>query len=329
MRDLVEIETAAFWYDGPEIESGELVTEEIPTEVFFLPAAPHLEKDGSFTNTQRLLQWHFKAVEPKEDCRSELWFYYHLGRKIREQLKDSTEPRDRPLLDLTWDYPTAGEHRGAERRGGARRDQRLGRRGQALAGYKELKADGSTALRLLDLLRRLRRRRRTRPRGASRTGSRTPTALEWALGVAGEPAAALQPRLGRPRRRSRGRSASATSGGTRASAKWTGVDTPDFDEEKPPDYVPPDDARARTRSRGDHPFIMQADGLGWLYVPQGLEDGPLPTHYEPHESPFANPLYSQRANPRRQQNEAAGEPVQPGRDEPGATSTRSSSRPTG
>jgi len=56
VRDLVEIESAAFWYDSPEIESGELKTEEIPTEVFFLPAAAHVEKDGSFTNTQRLLQ---------------------------------------------------------------------------------------------------------------------------------------------------------------------------------------------------------------------------------------------------------------------------------
>ena len=55
--------------------------EEIGTEVFLLPAATHLEKDGSFTNTQRLLQWHFKAVEPKGDCRSELWFYYHLGNR--------------------------------------------------------------------------------------------------------------------------------------------------------------------------------------------------------------------------------------------------------
>src|ERR671932_74986 len=68
VRDLVEIETAAFWYDIPEIESGELMTEEIPTEVFFLPAATHTEKDGSFTNTQRLLQWQWEAVEPKGDC---------------------------------------------------------------------------------------------------------------------------------------------------------------------------------------------------------------------------------------------------------------------
>src|SRR5204862_1087796 len=90
VRDLVEVETAAFWYDSPEIESGELKTEEIPTEVFFLPASSHVEKDGSFTNTQRLVQWHYKAVDPKEDCRSDLWFYYHLGRKIREKLKDSS-----------------------------------------------------------------------------------------------------------------------------------------------------------------------------------------------------------------------------------------------
>src|SRR3954466_15310992 len=55
VRDLVETETAAFWHDSPEIESGELKTEEIGTEVFLMPAASHTEKDGSFTNTQRLL----------------------------------------------------------------------------------------------------------------------------------------------------------------------------------------------------------------------------------------------------------------------------------
>ena len=70
VRDLVEIESASFWYDSPEVESGELVPEQIPTEIFFLPAAAHTEKDGSFTNTQRLLQWHHTATEPPEDCRS-------------------------------------------------------------------------------------------------------------------------------------------------------------------------------------------------------------------------------------------------------------------
>src|SRR5690606_20572694 len=92
------------------IETGEMRTEDIGTEVFFLPAAAHTEKEGSFTNTQRLLQWHRQAVEPPGDARSDLWFYYHLGRMVRDRLSDSSDERDRPLLDLTWDYPTSGRH---------------------------------------------------------------------------------------------------------------------------------------------------------------------------------------------------------------------------
>jgi anaerobic selenocysteine-containing dehydrogenase len=60
--------------------------EDINTEVFFMPAAAHTEKDGSFTNTQRMLQWHHTAVEPAGDARSDLWFMYHLGRRIRQKL---------------------------------------------------------------------------------------------------------------------------------------------------------------------------------------------------------------------------------------------------
>ena len=85
--------------------------------------------------------------------------------------------------------------------------------------------------------------------------------------------------------------------------KWTGLDTPDYDEQKPPSYRPTKDATGPEAIRGDHPFIMQSDGRGWLFVPQGLEDGPLPTHYEPHESPVRNRLYAQRANPARQRDD--------------------------
>ncbi len=108
VRDLQMIETATFWLDGPEIETGELVTEQIGTEIFFLPAASNVEKSGSFTNTQRMLQWHHQAVEPPGEARSELWFYYHLGRILRAKLAASTDERDRPLQHLTWDYPTSG-----------------------------------------------------------------------------------------------------------------------------------------------------------------------------------------------------------------------------
>jgi formate dehydrogenase major subunit len=86
VRDLVMIESATFWKNGPEIETGEMRAEDINTEVFFMPAAAHTEKDGSFTNTQGMLQWHHTAVEPAGDARSDLWFMYHLGRRIRQKL---------------------------------------------------------------------------------------------------------------------------------------------------------------------------------------------------------------------------------------------------
>jgi formate dehydrogenase major subunit len=82
--------------------------------------------------------------------------------------------------------------------------------------------------------------------------------------------------------------------------KWTGEDVPDFQPDKRPDYVPPDGAKAQDAIAGNHPFIMQADGRAWLYAPAGLVDGPLPTHFEPEESPFPNGLYGQRSNPARQ-----------------------------
>ena len=78
VRDFAEIETARFWKDSPEVRSGELRSEDIGTEVFLMPCAGHVEKEGSFTNTQRLVQWHDKAVDPPGDARSDLWFMYHL-----------------------------------------------------------------------------------------------------------------------------------------------------------------------------------------------------------------------------------------------------------
>jgi formate dehydrogenase major subunit len=316
VRDLVEIESAAFWYDSPEIETGELKTEEIATEVFFMPASSHVEKDGSFTNTQRLVQWHDKAVEPKHDCRSELWFYYHLGRKIREKLKESELERDKPILELQWFHPTSGE---IEEPSAEAVLAEIGGRdvtGQALAGYKLLRADGSTSCGCWIYCGIFgdeeNKAARKKPRWEQNN-----TALEWAWAWPAN-------------RRLLYNRASADPDGNPWSErkrliwwdarqqKWTGTDTPDFDEETPPGYVPPDDAEGPDAIRGDHPFIMQADGRGWLFVPQGLEDGPLPTYYEPHESPFANPLYAQRANPARQTSEVDEDPYNPVAGEPGA-----------
>src|SRR5699024_5332683 len=120
----------------------------IETEVFFLPAATHVEKAGSFTQTQRLLQWRHQAVPPPGQCQSDLRFFIELGNRVRARLADSTDERDRPLLDLTWDYPT-DEHGEpdpesvlAEINGYHVTGPDAGR---PLSSYGQLLADGSTA----------------------------------------------------------------------------------------------------------------------------------------------------------------------------------------
>jgi formate dehydrogenase major subunit len=298
VRDLFLTESATFWKDAPEIASGELRTEEIGTEVFFLPAAAHTEKSGTFTNTQRLLQWHHAAVDPQGDCRSELWFYYHLGLVIREKLAGSNEPRDRGILDLSWEYPTEGDL--AEPSG----DQVLrevsgwGADGRALSGFAELKDDGSTSsgcwIYCGAYAGEVNQPARRKP-GSEQTW----VAPEWGWAWPAN------------RRLLYNRASADPSGRPWSERKryvwwdaergrWTGEDSPDFSATKPPDYRPPEDASGDAALAGDAPFIMQGDGRGWLYAPAGVVDGPLPPHYEPHESPVENPIYRQRSNPARQ-----------------------------
>jgi formate dehydrogenase major subunit len=82
-----------------------------------------------------------------------------------------------------------------------------------------------------------------------------------------------------------------------AQSKWTGVDVPDFPVGKPPDYRPTRQEKGLDAIPGNAPFILHEDGLGWIYVPKGLQDGPFPTHYEPLESPVRNLLYSRDTDP--------------------------------
>ncbi len=316
VRDLVEIESAAWWYDSPEVESGELVPEEIKTEVFFLPASAHVEKDGSFTNTQRLLQWHYKAVDPDEDARSELWFYYHLGRIIREKLADSDDPRDKPIQDLTWYYPTSTEIDEPSAEAVLAEINGHAADGSALSSYTELKDDGSTACGCWIYCGCYADHRNQAARKKPHW-EQTYVAPEWGWAWPSN------------RRIIYNRASADPHGDPWSERKryvwwdaeggqWTGVDVPDFKTDKPPDYMPDPDATGPDAIAGGKPFIMQADGSGWLFVPQGLVDGPLPTHYEPHESPLGNRLHRQRANPRRQRNDVDWDPHAPVADEAGA-----------
>jgi formate dehydrogenase major subunit len=331
VRDLVMIESATFWRNGPEIETGEMRTEDIPTEVFFLPAAAHTEKSGSFTNTQRMLQWHHTAAEPAGDARSDLWFIYHLGRRIREKLAAASGPAaaaaetvlgaaaardiDRPILDLTWDYPTGGPQ--AEPDADAVLAEINGYAdGQPVSSYTQLKPDGSTSAGCWIYC-------GVRADGVNQAARRKPgreqnwVANEWGWAWPANRRvlynrASADPD-GRPWSERK-----ALVWWDAGNGRWTGHDIPDFVADRPPSYRPAADARGVEAISGIDPFIMQADGKAWLFAPAGLVDGPLPAHYEPQESPLPNPLYGQQRNPVRQIIRSTGDRFQPSGSEPGA-----------
>jgi len=310
VRDLYEIESASFWKDAPEIETGEIVTEECATEVFLMPAASHVEKEGTFTQTQRMLQWREQAVEPSGDRRSELWFFYHLGRIMRERLSAANEERDRPLLDLTWDYPVHGAHDEPSAEAvlmeinGFEIDS-----GRPLGGFTEMKDDGSTA-------------------GGCwiYTGVFADGVNQAARRKPGSEQSLVAPEWGwvwPANRRILYNRASADPEGRPWSERkayvwwdeeaeeWTGKDVPDFEKTKPPSFRSEEGASGVDALDGTDAFIMQGDGRGALFVPSGLIDGPMPTHYEPVESPFRNPLYGQQANPTRIEYRDPVNPINP------------------
>jgi formate dehydrogenase major subunit len=335
VRDFSLIESATWWQDGPEIESGELKTEDIGTEVFFMPAAAHTEKDGSFTNTQRMLQFHHQAVEPPGDARSDLWFTYHLGRKIRERLSapevreeetndilrhlgHTQEEMDQPILDLTWDYPAKGEVAEPDAEAVLAEINGWDARGRPLASYEQLNDDGSTACGCwiycgvyADGINQSARRKPS--------GEQDWVANEWGWTWPANRRilynrASADPE-GRPWSERK-----ALVWWDEDQALWTGHDIADFTADKSPRYRPPDDATGAEALSGTDAFVMQADGKGWLFVPAGLVDGPLPAHYEPQDSPFGNLLYAQQRNPVRQV-EVFKHPdnrLQPSGDDPGS-----------
>ena len=308
--DWFEIESAVFWKDDPTGPP----PEQIGTEVFFLPAAAAPEKDGSLTNTQRLLQWHDKALDPPADCRSDAWILYNLGKRLKQLYAGSTEPRDQPLLQLTWDYefdehPRLPDGRRSRIEGepdlekvlmeinGFRLDDLDPRTGRPrlLREFSELEDDGTTACGCWIYSGVFPQPGRNRARERKRTGH--PLEPEWGFAWPHN-------------RRILYNRASADPEGrpwserkkliwwSEEQRRWVGLDEPDYDPNTRPDYEPPPGAQGMAAIAGTQPFIMKPDGVAWLYAPGGVRDGPLPVHYEPIESPVGNLLYpKQTGNP--------------------------------
>jgi formate dehydrogenase major subunit len=300
--DWFPTESAVFWKDDP---TGPLPGQ-IKTEVFFLPVAANPEKEGTLTNTQRLIQWHSKALDPPGGCRSDAWFVYNLGKRLRQLYAGSTEPRDQPLLALTWDYDFAETPRlpdGSLSRIEGEPDLEKvlmeingykldGNSKRLTSSFSELKDDGTTACGCWIYSGVYPEPGRNRARERKLTNN--PLQPEWGFAWPHN-------------RRIMYNRASADPEGRpwserkkliwwdREQKKWVGDDQPDFEPDKPPDYRPPPEACGMAAIAGDQPFIMKPDGVGWLFAPATIKDGPLPAHYEPIESPVGNLLYPRQA----------------------------------
>ena len=229
------------------------------------------EKDGSVTNTSRLVQWHDVVCEAPGDSRSDLWFIYHLGKRLKQLYAGSTLPQDRAIQDLTWDYPERGERCEPDAEAVLREinGYTVADRRQ-VEKYQDLKDDGSTAcggwmycgIYPEDGHNVARSRKPDLPGEA---GSHLGWAFAWPSN-----------------RRTLYNRASADPAGKpwserkkmvwwdEAAGKWTGDDVPDFLPDRRPGLPPGLEhasPRAWTRIGGQLPFIMEADGYCQLFVP--------------------------------------------------------------
>jgi formate dehydrogenase major subunit len=299
VKDNFLTETAAFWYKAPEVERGEIRPADIQTEVFFFPSAQVAELEGSFTNTQRMLQWHYKAADPPGDCRSDPWFTYQLGKRLKKRYASGPLPRDQGFNHLLWDYEPEQppsipgepdvlkilkEINGYETA-----------TGRHLSGFSALKDDGSTTCASWIYAgvfpapdKNLAARKEPDPPGVM--GAHLNWGWAWPAN----------------RRVLYNRASADLQGQPWSERKkwvwwdgqrWVGYDVPDFALTKAPDAPGEADGIGLAALSGRQPFIMKPDGVGWLFVPSGLQDGPLPTHYEPAEAPVQNPLYRQQNSP--------------------------------
>ncbi len=262
-----------------------------------MPAAAHTEKNGSFTNTQR-----HAAVAPRGGRAGRgraQRAVVHLPpgpADPRRSWPRSADEMDRPVLDLTWDYPVEGALAEPVAEAVLAEINGWDGDGKPLSAYTELKDDGSTACGCWIYC-------GVYAGGVNQAARRKPggeqnwIAAEWGWAwpanrrilynrASADPDGQAVERAQGPRlvgRRAgqvdRARCPRLRAGqGARTTSR-------------------PTDATGPAALAGTDPFIMQADGKAWLYAPAGLVDGPLPAHYEPQDSPVPNPLYAPAAQP--------------------------------
>ncbi|RKT47194.1 formate dehydrogenase (quinone-dependent) catalytic subunit [Thiocapsa rosea] len=284
--DPLVTETSEFWanygvYNNVE-PSG------IETEVFRLPSTCFVEENGSFTNSSRVLQWHWKAADPPGEAKSDLQIIAGIFYRLRRLYEQEGGTFADPVTNLTWDYgqPLAPspEELAKEFSGRALADlpdpkdptKILVKAGDQLAGFAQLRDDGTTA-----------------SGNWLYCGSWSQDGNLMARRDTADPSGlGFYPQWGfawpANRRVLYNRANCDTAGkpwdATRQTiawngTRWAGNDVPDMR----PDAAPELDVG---------PFIMLPDGVGHLFALKGMAEGPLPEHYEPFETPLGiNPLH--------------------------------------
>ena len=293
-------ETAEMW-QAPGVDP-----KNVKTEVFFLPAAPAAEKDGSLTNTMRLIQWHEAAVKPPGDVRTDADFICTLAARVKKLYAGSKKERDQGFLAANFKYGEHPEHPEMvevlkEINGVATEEIKdkdgkvVYKKGQPLNTFAHLTDDGKTTSgcwiytgvtvegpdgKLVN-------------RAAGRKPADDKDYLGHGWGFAwpanrriiyNRASADLAGKPWSEKKKLIWWDPAAPGNEPDKKGKWVGMDVPDFNP-----FLAPD------AKNGDKPFIMRADLVGGFFGP--LADGPFPEHYEPMESPTKNLLSKRQNNP--------------------------------
>jgi formate dehydrogenase major subunit len=277
-------ETSEFW-KAPGTTPQQMAA--IPTTVYRLPGAGFAEKDGTFVNSARWLQWKNAALPPPADCKLDQEILARIYLRVRELYAKEGGKFPDPVLNATWNYtdphnPSLSEV-AKEINGRALADLETVKAGQQLSGFGLLRDDGTTASgnwiycgSWTEAGPQMQRRGTEDPSGL---GVYPNWAWSWPANRRVLYNRASCDPEGKPWDAER-----KQIWWSEAQQRWLGVDVPDFKVDSPPK---------------DHmgPFIMNPEGIGRLFAPAAaFADGPFPEHYEPAESPIANPLHPERSN---------------------------------
>ena len=300
VKDIFVTETAEFW------KAPGAVAKDIKTEVFFLPAAPAAEKDGSLTNTMRLIQWHERAVKPPGDVTSDAEFFVSLAKRLQKMYAGSKKERDQGFLAASFQYGDDPKEPNMELvlkeiNGYATQEitdkdgKVVYKPGQALNSFAHMTDDGKTAggcwiytgVTVEGPDGKLINKSNLRKPADDKDYLAHGWGFAWPANrriLYNRASADLQGKPWSEKKKLIWWDPAAPGQEPDKKGKWVGLDVPDFNA-----FLAPD------AKNGDKPFIMRADLVGAFFGP--LNDGPFPEHYEPVESPTKNLLSKQQMNP--------------------------------